>query len=61
MLTAKRQEELYGICTGLYEVSVISPYLSRKLQVANSAITGIGAGTVLFGFALSGLIRYMLA
>jgi len=52
---------LYALAALLVAVSVISPFLSRKLQVANSAITGIGAGTVLFGFALSGLIRYMVA
>jgi len=52
---------LYVLAGLLVAVSIVSPFLSRKLQVANSAITGIGAGTVLFGFALSGLIRYMLA
>lgn len=52
---------LYVLAALLVAVSILSLFLSRKLQVANSAITGIGAGTVLFGFALLGLIRYALA
>jgi hypothetical protein len=40
-------------------VSIVAVFVSPKLQVANSAITGIGAGTVLFGFALLGSIRFM--
>ncbi|MCQ6560574.1 hypothetical protein [Paenibacillus mendelii] len=49
---------LYILAALLVAVSIISLFISRKLQVANSAITGIGAGTVLFGFAILGLIRY---
>lgn len=50
---------LYILAVLLVAVSIISLFISRKLQVANSAITGIGAGTVLFGFAILGLIRYL--
>lgn len=51
---------LYLLAALLVAVSVASLYVSRKLRVANSATTGIGAGTALFGFALSGLIRFAL-
>lgn len=43
----------------LIGVVIISFWLSKKLSVANSAITGIGAGTVLFCFAILGLSRYL--
>lgn len=42
-------------------ISIISPRLAKKLKVANSAITGIGTGTVLFCFAIVGLIRYLMS
>ncbi len=51
---------LYILAALLVAVSILSLWLSRKLNVANSAITGIGSGTVLFIFALLGLIRYIL-
>ncbi|SDX04940.1 hypothetical protein [Paenibacillus sp. CF384] len=40
-------------------VSIVAVIVAPRLQVANSAITGIGAGTVLFAFALLGLIRFI--
>lgn len=49
---------LYLLAFLLVAVSILSLFLSRKLQVPNSAITGIGAGTALFAFALLGLIRF---
>lgn len=45
----------------LVGISMISPWLANKLKVANSAITGIGTGGVLFCFALVGLIRYLMS
>ncbi|MCR8643774.1 hypothetical protein NV379_14050 [Paenibacillus sp. N1-5-1-14] len=51
---------LYLLAGLLVAVSVIALLTSRKLKVGYSAITGIGAGTVLFGFALLGLIRYWM-
>lgn len=50
---------LWLLAALLIAVSLVAVWISPKLQVANSAITGIGAGTVLFGFALLGLIRFM--
>lgn len=44
----------------LIAVVIISLFLSRKLNVANSAITGIGAGSVLFCFAILGLVRFFM-
>ncbi|MDQ8736955.1 hypothetical protein [Paenibacillus sp. LHD-38] len=44
----------------LVGVALLSLFLSKKLRVANSAITGIGAGTILFCFAILGLIRFLL-
>ncbi|WP_339315979.1 hypothetical protein [Paenibacillus sp. FSL R10-2734] len=52
---------LYILAALLVVVSIASLFISKKLKVANSAITGIGAGTVLFAFALLGLIRYLLS
>ncbi|GAA3407859.1 hypothetical protein ACFFNY_11550 [Paenibacillus hodogayensis] len=52
---------LYALAILLIGVSVLSPIAAKKWQVANSAITGIGAGTVLFGFAISGAVRFLLA
>ncbi|WP_314586709.1 hypothetical protein [Paenibacillus terrigena] len=49
---------LYVLAALLVIVSVVSVFLAPKLKVANSAITGIGSGTVLFAFAVLGLIRY---
>lgn len=52
---------LYILAVLLIGVAIISLWLSKKLNVANSAITGIGAGTVLFSFAILGLIRFLMA
>jgi hypothetical protein len=52
---------LYVLAALLIVVSVLSLPLSRKLNVANSAITGIGAGISLLCFAIIGLIRFYLA
>ncbi|GAB6926550.1 hypothetical protein JCM10914A_05330 [Paenibacillus sp. JCM 10914] len=52
---------LYVLAALLVTVSVISLFVAPKLQVANSAITGIGSGTVLFAFAVLGLLRFLLA
>lgn len=51
---------LYILAVLLIGVVIISLWLSKKLNVANSAITGIGAGTVLFSFAILGLIRFLM-
>ena len=50
---------LYLLAALLVAVSITSLFISKKLNVANSAITGIGTGTVLFAYALLGLIRYL--
>lgn len=50
---------LYLLAALLVAVSIASLFISKKLNVANSAITGIGTGTVLFAYALLGLIRYL--
>ncbi|WP_028548035.1 hypothetical protein [Paenibacillus sp. UNC451MF] len=52
---------LYLLAALLVAVSIIALFTFQKLHVASSAITGIGAGTVLFGFAVLGLIRYLSA
>lgn len=52
---------LYILAVLLIGLAIISLWLSKKLNVANSAITGIGAGTVLFSFAILGLIRFLMA
>jgi hypothetical protein len=49
---------LYVLAALLVAVSIIAVIVAPKLQVASSAITGIGSGTVLFCFAILGLIRY---
>lgn len=50
---------LYVLAALLVAVSIFAVIAAPKLQVASSAITGIGSGTVLFGFAILGLIRYL--
>jgi uncharacterized membrane protein len=50
---------LYVLAVLLVAVSVIAVITAPKLKVASSAITGIGSGTVLFGFAVLGLVRYL--
>lgn len=52
---------LYLLALLVVGISLLSLPLSRKWQVASSAITGIGVGTVLFAFAILGLIRYGMA
>jgi len=52
---------LYVLAALLVIVSIISVLLAPKLKVANSALTGIGSGAVLFAFAIMGLIRYFTA
>ncbi|TYP74124.1 hypothetical protein [Paenibacillus methanolicus] len=50
---------LYVLAALLVAISIVAIFIAPKLQVATSAITGIGTGTVLFGFAILGLIRYV--
>ncbi len=45
----------------LVGIAFASFRFARKLNVATSAITGIGAGTVLFCFAVLGWIRFLIA
>ncbi|MGE7770960.1 hypothetical protein ACQKMK_10525 [Viridibacillus arvi] len=56
-----QDSSLYLLAALLVAGSIISVFLSKKLNVANSAITGIGAGIVLFCFAILGFIRFILA
>lgn len=56
-----QDSSLYILAVLLAAASIVSIFVSRRLQVACSAITGISAGTILFGFAVLGLIRYMYA
>ncbi|GAA0372386.1 hypothetical protein [Bacillus horti] len=50
---------LYVLAVLLVTVSIISLFISKRLSVPNSAITGIGSGIVLLGFAILGLIRFL--
>ncbi|MFS0723050.1 hypothetical protein [Paenibacillus sp. 1P07SE] len=52
---------LYVLAALLVAVSLISLPLSRRLGVANSAVTGIGTGLSLLAFAVLGLIRFYMA
>ncbi|QQK78375.1 hypothetical protein HUG15_16960 [Salicibibacter cibarius] len=52
---------LYILAVLMIAIAGISPWLSKKMRVTNSAIIGIGSGTALFCFAILGLIRYLLA
>ncbi|WP_246313345.1 hypothetical protein [Paenibacillus foliorum] len=52
---------LYILGILLVGVALISFFISKKLNVANSAITGIGAGTVLFCFAILGWTRFLIS
>lgn len=56
-----KDPSLYILAVLIIAVTIISPWLSKRLGVANSAITGIGSGTALFCFAILGLVRYLLA
>jgi hypothetical protein len=49
---------LYILAALLILISISSFNVSKRFGVANSAITGIGAGSVLLVFALLGLVRY---
>lgn len=51
---------LYILGALLIGIAIISLWVSKKLNVANSAVTGIGAGIVLFCFAILGLTRFLL-
>lgn len=55
-----KDPSLYMLAILMIAIAILSPWLSKKLDVANSAITGIGSGTSLFCFAILGLIRYLL-
>ena len=56
-----QDRSLYVLAALLVAAAVVGYFVSPRLQVAKSAITGIGAGTVLFVFAVSGLIRFWMA
>ncbi|ALX48296.1 hypothetical protein [Lentibacillus amyloliquefaciens] len=56
-----KDPSLYILAVLMIVIAIISPWLSQKMGVANSAITGIGSGMSLFCFAILGLIRYLLA
>ncbi|MDR6550043.1 hypothetical protein [Paenibacillus qinlingensis] len=54
-----KDPSLWILAALMVAVSLVAIIVSPKLKVANSAITGIGAGIVLFAFALLGLIRFI--
>ncbi|SHF03831.1 hypothetical protein SAMN05444392_106179 [Seinonella peptonophila] len=54
-----KDSSLYILAILVIGVAIISIWLSKKLNTANSAITGIGVGFVLFCFAILGLIRFL--
>lgn len=54
-------DNLYVLAALLTAVAIVSTFVAPKLGVARSAIAGIGSGTVLFAFAVLGLIRYFTA
>lgn len=56
-----QDRSLYVLAAFLISDAIASLSISRKLNVANSAITGIGAGISLLIFAVIGLIRYFNA
>ncbi|WP_246197198.1 hypothetical protein [Cytobacillus depressus] len=56
-----KDPSLYILAVLMIAIAVISPWGSKRLGVASSAITGIGSGIALFCFAILGLIRYLLA
>lgn len=56
-----KDPSLYLLAVLMIVVAIGSPWLSKKMNVANSAITGIGSGTILLCFAIFGLIRFCLA
>ncbi|MGN7454394.1 hypothetical protein ACTHPH_06230 [Paenibacillus pasadenensis] len=52
---------LYLLAALMIAVALAAVPLARKLNVASSAMTGIGCGTILLGFAALGLIRFWMA
>ncbi|NHN30443.1 hypothetical protein [Paenibacillus agricola] len=54
-----KDSSLYILGILLVVISIASLFISKKLNTANSAITGIGTGTALFCFAILGLIRFL--
>jgi hypothetical protein len=56
-----KDPSLYVLAILLVVISITSLIVSKKLNVANSAITGIGTGAILLGFAIVGLIRFLMA
>jgi|SRR5690625_768613 len=54
-----KDPSLYILAILMIVIAVLSPRISKKLDVANSAVTGIGSGMALFCFAVLGLIRYL--
>lgn len=55
-----KDPSLYILVVLMITIPVISPRISEKMGVANSAVTGIGSGMALFCFALVGIIGYLL-
>ncbi len=55
-----QDSSLYLLAALLTVVSLLSIVLSKKLAISKSALTGLGAGIVLFSFAISGLIRFFM-
>ncbi|TSB44784.1 hypothetical protein [Alkalicoccobacillus porphyridii] len=51
---------LYLLALLIMVISCVSLPVAKRLQVAPSAITGIGTGSVLFCFAILGFVRYLL-
>jgi len=56
-----KDPSLYILAVIMIVIAILSPWLAKKMGVANSAITGIASGMSLFCFAILGLIRYLLA
>jgi hypothetical protein len=56
-----KDPSLYILAVLMIAIAIKSPRIAKKMGVANSAIIGIGSGTVLFCFAILGLIRFLLA
>ncbi|MBD3920453.1 hypothetical protein H8B09_16950 [Paenibacillus sp. PR3] len=50
---------LYVLAALLVAVAAVAILIAPRLNVATSAITGIGAGTVLLIYAIIGLVRYL--
>ncbi|MCR8656156.1 hypothetical protein [Paenibacillus endoradicis] len=60
LVTVFNDPSLYVLAALLVAVSILAVIVAPKLHVASSAITGIGSGTILFGFAMLGLVRYFV-